>query len=477
VVLCLAAGAFPQGAQSFKFFISGAMFMLTKVLQFLAIISISAISGCTDHDNDIVQAPKKPVATTQYAPETAEPNGVITLRQALALALMHNPELRVFSWQVRASEARTLQASLLPNPEIGVRMEEIGGTGELSGFHGAETTIQLGQLIELAGKPSKRKQVASLESKLAGWDYEAKRLDVLTEVAHAFVEVLATQKKLILTDELVQLSDQIFNTVTQRVEAGKDSPIEKTKAQVALASARIEEKQARQHLESARKRLATTWGSMSPVFESATGLLEVTFPIPSESELRRLLSQNPDLVRWAVEVERGQAVLELEKAKAIPDITLSGGMRRFNETDDNAVVFGVAIPLPVSNRNQGRILEAGYNLTKVQTQRSAIEARLYAALTDAHQAISSASIEVTGLKNDVLPGAQSALNASRQGYREGKFDYLVVLDAQRTFFQVRARYIQALAAYHKAKADVERLIGQDLDSVENPLEGKAQERK
>ena len=453
--------------------------MLTKFLPFLIILLVIAVSGCMDYGNDIswseprslgqdfstFQPPKKPPTTVQYAPEVAEPNGVITLRQALALALVHNPELRAFSWEVRASEARRLQASLLPNPEIEVEVEEVGGTGERSGFDAAETTIQLGQLIELAGKPSKRKRVASLESKLAGWDYETKRLDVLTEVTHAFVMVLAVQERLRLAEELAQLSEQILNTVMQRVEAGKDSPVEKTKAQVALASARIEQKQAHQRLVSARKQLATTWGSISPVFEGVTGQLDVTFPIPSETGLRRLLAQNPDLARWAIEMQRRRAALELEKANAITDPKIFVGMQRFNETDDTAVVFGLSIPIPISNRNQGRILEARYNIAKARRQRGAVEANLYATLADAYQALSSAFIEATDLKNEVLPGAQSAFDATRQGYREGKFDYLMVLDAQRTFFYARARYIESLAAYHGARADVERLIGQRIDTV------------
>jgi cobalt-zinc-cadmium efflux system outer membrane protein len=408
--------------------------------------------------------PKKPPKAISDTPEIAEPNGAITLRQASALALMHNPGLAAFSWEVRASEARTLQASLLPNPEIKVEVEEVGGPGQRSGFDGAETTIALGQLIELAGKPTKRKRLASLESRLAGWDYEAKRLNVLTEVAYAFVEVLAAQERLKLAEELVRLSEQILDTVTKRVEGGKDSPVEKTKAQVALANARIEQKQAHQRLASAHKQLAASWGSISPVFKGATGQLDATSPIPSETELRHLLAQNPDLARWAVEVQRRRAALELEKANAITDPKIFGGMQRFNETDDTAVVFGLSIPIPAFNRNQGRILESRYNLAKARRQRQAAEANVHMALSNAYEALSSALIEVTALKEEVLPGAQSALDATRQGYSQGKFDYMMVLDAQRTFFYARARYIESLAAYHGARAEVERLIGRSIDS-------------
>lgn len=452
---------------------------MVKIILSILASFVFLLSGCMDSGSDTVhieprplgqefsifQPPKRPPTTVSDVPEIAEPNGVITLRQALALALMRNPELKAFSWEVRASEARTLQASLLPNPEIAVEVEEVGGTGERSGFDGAETTIALGQLIELAGKPTKRKRLASLESKLAGWDYEAKRLDVLTDVAHAFVNVLAAQERLKLAEELVQLSEQILNAVTQRVNAGKDSPVEKTKAQVALASARIEQKKARQRLASARKQLAATWGSKTAVFEGVTGQLDVTSPIPSESELRQLLEQNPDLARWAAEMERRRAALELEKANAITDPTIFGGMQRFNETDDTSVVFGLSIPVPAFNRNQGRILEARYNLARAREQRGAVEANLYATLADAYQALSSAFVEVTDLKNEVLPGAESAFDAARRGYSEGKFDYLMVLDAQRTLFEAEASYIDSLVSYHKAKADIERLTGQPIQTI------------
>jgi cobalt-zinc-cadmium efflux system outer membrane protein len=375
---------------------------------------------------------------------------------------MHNPELKAFSWNIRSSEARTLQAGLLPNPEIEVEVEEVGGAGARSGFDGAETTFQFGQLIELAGKRSKRERLASLEGELAGWDYEAKRLDVLTKVSFAYVGVLAAQERLTLAEELVRLSEEVMGAVEQRVEAGKDSPVDKTKAQVALAGTRIEQKQALQRLVAARKQLAATWGGTSSAFERASGQLDIIFPIPSEAELMALLEQNPDLARWAVEMESRRAALELEKANAITDPTIFGGMQRFNEGDDTAVVFGLSLPLPVFNRNQGKILEAKYNLARAREQRGAVEANLYAALTEKYQALSSAFIEVTDLRNEILPGAESAFHAARRGYREGKFDYLTVLDAQRTFFYAKARYIESLAIYHGAKADVERLIGQSL---------------
>jgi len=459
-----------------KYFRAGTMFVRTVL--FTAVLWTAA-SGCMKatsstawpeshplgRESEPYQPETDPGRTASDAPDVAEPGGVISLPQALALAVMHSPELKAFSWEVRASEARGLQAGLSPNPEIAIQVEEVGGTGERSGFDGAETTVQLGQLIELAGKRSKREQVASLERRLAGWDYEARRWDVLTRTTHAFVEVLTAQERLTLAKELVQVSEEILNTVAYRVAAGKDSPVEETKARVALAGARIEQKQAYQRLTSARKRLALAWGSTCPLFEEVDGRLDAISPIPSEDEMTGLLEQNPDVARWATEMKRRRAVLTLEKAQAIPDPVLFGGLQRFHGADDTAVIFGLSVPLGVSNRNQGRILEARYDLAKGRDEQRAVETGLEADLADAYRVLSNAFVEVMDLKNEVLPGATSALAATRRGYGEGKFDYLTVLDAQRTFFYAKARYIESLASYHRARADVERLIGQGIDRV------------
>src|SRR5262245_63115546 len=126
----------------------------------------------------------------------SNPTGVLTLPQAQALALLQHPRLAAFGWEVRAGEARTLQASLPPNPALGIEVENFAGSGALKGFQGAEITIHLSQLIELAGKRQKRTRVAALERDLVAWDYEAARIEVLTQVTKALVEVLSAQQRL-----------------------------------------------------------------------------------------------------------------------------------------------------------------------------------------------------------------------------------------------------------------------------------------
>jgi cobalt-zinc-cadmium efflux system outer membrane protein len=181
--------------------------------------------------------------------------------------------------------------------------------------------------------------------------------------------------------------------------------------------------------------------------------------------LKSLISQNPDVARWVTEAEQRRAQIELERTKRIPDPTLSLGPRHFNGIDEHAFVFAFSIPLPFFDRNQGSLLEAQERLNKAEEESKATKLRVFGALAEAYQSLSAAYSEAETLRNDVLRGAQEVFEASREGYRQGKFDYLMLLDAQRTLFEVRGQYIEALGLYHQAVADVERLIGRGFDGL------------
>jgi cobalt-zinc-cadmium efflux system outer membrane protein len=390
------------------------------------------------------------------------PTGAVTLQQALALGLLQNPELKSFFWEVRSAEARALQAGLLPNPEIETSVENFEGEKEQKEFRSAETTVQISQLIELGGKRSKRKHLSNLEKNLAGWDYESKRLDVFTEITKAYWDVFAAQERLTITSELAWLSEETYNTVVERVKAGKVPPVEEIQAKVSLTTAKIEFEQTKRELETARRKLAATWGSTLTTFEKVSGVIDTAAPIPPQEQLENLIVQNPDVARWAAEVEKNRANVKLKDTSAIPDITIGAGPRYFNETDNTAFVMALSMPIPIFNRNQGEKLEARYSLAKAEEEQKASLVRARTELGQAYQELSSAFLSASSLKDTALPGADIAFNASLEGYREGKFNYLVVLDSQRTLFEVKRQYVNALTDYHKARANIERLIAQNL---------------
>jgi cobalt-zinc-cadmium efflux system outer membrane protein len=420
------------------------------------------------NETDLTSSVKDPAELKIEITEIAEPNGILTLRHALALTAMNNPELKVFSLETRAAQSRQLQAGLWPNPEVDIEVENVGGTGPFSGFDAAQTTIMLSQLIEIGSKSQKRKKVASFEKDLADLDYQNKRLEIFSQAAKAFVQVLKAQKKLHLSSELMDLAEKSYATVEKRVNAGKDSPVEKTRASVALANIKISHSKTRRNLEYARKRLASFWGQNKPLFKQAAGNLDRVEQLPPLEDLADQLKLTPQYTRWETAIKKSQATLELEKARAKGDITIGAGLKRFNDINDNTVVFGVSIPLQISDRNQGAKQAAIFNLAKSKQEQRVAWLKLQNEFNETYQKYTNSYSQAISLKDEVLPAATDMFNAATRAYREGKVDYLNVLDAQRTLFDVRNEYIENLADYHIARTDIERLIGSQTETVNIP---------
>ena len=411
------------------------------------------------------EAPKSPAVHEGLKTPVEEPDGGLALRRALALALMSNPELAAFSWEVRAAEARVIQAKLPPNPELEFSVEEFAGSGALTGFKAAEFALQLSQVIELGGKRVKRTQVAQYERDLSAWDFEVKRLDVFTQTAQAYIEALAAQKRLEVAESTLRLAERMHEIVTERVKSGKVSPLEQSQAEVILSTSRIEAERSRRELATVRRSLAASWGSTEPKFSHVEGDLEAMADVPTFDQIARHVAQNPDIARWAAEVALRRAGLTLATSKRIPDLAVGAGAQHFNESDDNSALLGVSLELPIFDRNQGGILEARYLVARSRQEQRAVEVRVKTELYRAHQTLALAHSEALTLRQGALAPAQRAFEAAQEGYRQGKWAHLEVLDAQRTLFEVQRQYINALAAYHKAVADAERLIGQRLDSA------------
>ncbi|MDP3940309.1 MAG: TolC family protein [Deltaproteobacteria bacterium] len=397
-----------------------------------------------------------------------ESNKSLTLPGALALALERSPKLASFSWEIRVREGDALQEGLFPNPELEMELEEFAGSGELSGFDATEGTLAISQLIETGGKRGKRRRAATIDAEVAAWEYEAARLEIYADVVKAFARVHTAQKMVALEEELHRLAQSLAGAVDRLVEAGAASPVEKKRARVEEGAARLDLATARRGLESARAQLAATWGALAPDFVRVEGDLAAVTQPPDLEKLRNRLQRSPELARWQREVARREAVVEREKAKRFPDVTALAGARRLSELDENAFIAGLKVPLPLFNRNQGAIAAARGNLRKAQKEQAAAEARLHADLDTAYRELIARRDEVEGLRSDLIPGAREAYEAVREGYLLGLFRNVDVLDAQRRLSELSLRELEALQAYHVAKADIERLTG-------TPLAGEAPE--
>lgn len=406
--------------------------------------------------------PPRAAGASEVAASFEEPAGVLHLKDALGYALLGNPRLTAFSWDVRAHEARTLQASLPANPVVTFRSEDILGSGDFSGFTNAETTISLGQLIELGGKRRKRHRVADLGEDVAGWDYEAERIDVFTSTAQDFAAVLAAQERLALEQDLVRLAEESLKLVDTEIGEGKIGPVEHTRAKVAVSAARVSLERTRAELLTARSNLAASWGSDQEEFFQVEGDLEGVREPPTLESLIARIDRNPDLARWMTEVERRRAVVESEKAERFPSVFVEGGFRRLSAVEESAMVVGIGLPIPLIDRNQGNILAAKYDLKKAEVEQRATRLHVLTRLAAADDRLRGAYVEVTSLRRDVLPAAETVYEQLLADFDAGRYPYDDLLDAQRVLFAARVQHLDALEAYHLAVADVERLIGGPL---------------
>jgi cobalt-zinc-cadmium efflux system outer membrane protein len=451
------------------------MIWCLKYINKILLIILIPVLGCSAHRTPVIDLEPRPLGKdyeTFKTPVTGslveaesrweDDSEVLTLEQAISLALLNNPELATFSYEIRAAEKRALQAGLYPNPELEVELEDFAGSGDLRGFRSSETTALLSHSLLLAGKRSKEKRAATLEADLAAWDYESKRLDVITKVRKVYTQVLADRQKVDLTRELVKLSEQLVASIREQVKAGKVSPAELSRAEVGLATTQVELTRARNELETSRLNLATLWGSQKADYGQPVGTLDTLRIIPPLEKLEPLLLQNPDIARFEKELEQRQSVIALEDAKRVPDPVLSGGLRRINESDDHSFVLSLSVPLPLTDRNQGARQEARMELEKTLRERDAAKVQLNAELFRTHNQLKGAYLEATTLRDHIVLEAQKAFDVIREGHMMGRFDFLDVLDAQRTLFEAREQHLLALNEYHHTMAEIERLIAQEI---------------
>jgi cobalt-zinc-cadmium efflux system outer membrane protein len=387
------------------------------------------------------------------AASDVEPKGVITLEAATELALSVSPNVSAAENELRAAEGALTQAGVFPNPEVSTSLEDTQNKATRT------TTVQVSQLIELGGKRGARISAAERGLDVATADLAARRLDVRATVMSSFFDVLVAQERVAQSNDLLGLAQRAAQAASRRVIAGKISPVEETKARVAESSARIELRQAQTELVVARKRLAATWGSLTPSFEKAEGNTESLPKTLSSEEIQRRLDASPVLARARFEADRFAALANIEKARRIPNVTVSIGTKRAEDLGRNQTIVGLSVPFPLFDRNQGGYLEASRKADRAKDDFSVTEVRLNTEVYQYQERLKVLVEEALALKDSILPGARSAYEAASKGFELGKFSFLEVLDAQRTFFQARAQYLRGLSDAHRTAAELERVLG------------------
>jgi cobalt-zinc-cadmium efflux system outer membrane protein len=380
----------------------------------------------------------------------------MTLSGALQRVFELNPELATLELEIQAALARMLQAGARPNPELSAEIQNLPAIGSNDLFRTTEATVLVSQRLETGGKRGLRVGAVRGEKDIAGRNLELARAELEARTRQAFFEVLANQQRLVNSREMKRLASQSHSVVLDRVAAGKASPVEQTRSIVALAAAQLEEAKQETELAASKDRLAALWGGDS----RDIGLAEGVFQIPPMSPASGIcIASSPDLSLSDAVVESRHAELALEQAMKKPDLTLTAGYRRSNPEMYHAWIAGISIPLPFFDKRRGAIAEARIRLEKASAEKRSVERHLRASLAQARHDYEKAALESTSLLKSALPAAAEVLTATAEGYRLGKFEYLSVIDAQRTHAELQRQYIEAIASGLKAAIEIERFAG------------------
>lgn len=386
----------------------------------------------------------------------------LTLERALDLAGATAPSIEAASASVRAAEAGRTVAGLRPNPSFNAETENVVGTGPYNGLKSAETTVGLALPIELGGKRSARIAVAEATGARARVDQAVATADLRLAVTQVYVDAAAAERRVLTAREQAMIATEALRAANVRVRAGRASPIEEQRADVLRLNAAAALERAERLAEVARSNLARRIGQpvTAPLdlawFERVGGYGPAE-PLTTAATLSLAVAR--------ADATTATAQIRLARSQRVPDLTVSAAARRLEATNDVAAVFGVSIPIPFFNRGTAAVAQAS-------AERDRAEALVRAAELDVAQAIANAEAEVANAATTArtaagpaLAAAQESARIARIGYREGKFGQLDLLDAERTLSETRTDAIDALAAYHDARARLERLAAPALSTT------------
>ncbi|WP_087518999.1 TolC family protein [Pseudomonas sp. M30-35] len=387
-------------------------------------------------------------STSIYALESAE----VTVTQALERAFQQNPELAAASWNIDIAAGAREQAGLIPNPEVSFEVEDTRSNSR-------STTVQLTQPIELGGKRGARVELAERGQDAAAIKLQRSRNELRATVIQAFYSVLRAKEQVALAKESLALTERALVVANGRVKAGKVSPVEAVRAQVQLSEVRLDVRRAAMAQTNAQQQLAAVMGDASIGLNQVKGNAHDLPSLPAAKQLLTQVNQTVDLRLAEMAINQQEASLRLEQSQRIPDLNVTVGTQYDALENERVNVFGLSMPIPIFNRNQGNILSAARRADQARDLRNATELRIRTQTQLALEQWATAQEQLTSLHKTILPAAKSAVTSATRGFEMGKFSYIDVLDAQRTLLSARDQYIRSIAEATDAWVQIERIYG------------------
>lgn len=385
---------------------------------------------------------------------------------ALQKALQNNPTYKAALANVDEAEGSRLQASLLINPNATIDVENFSGKDGNEGFKAAELTFGIEQTIEIGGKRKNRIDVADYDYKISQQQANSQALSILAETEYAFIRVAIAQERIVLADKRLALADKTHEIVKRRIGTAKSPEIQHTKTDIEKAAANIEKRKAEKELLTSKNDLAQLLGMMDSSDLNVNADLGTLPKLVERQILIEALKETPQSQAQEFSKMQARASFDLARSEAIPDPTFGLGVRRFNESDSTALLASVSFPIPVFNRNQGEIQKAKANIVKANAQDDETKLVLQQSAIQSWESLASSLEEANRYQNDIIPSARKAYSQADDGYSRGAFNFLDLLDAQRTLYEVQEMHLDSLLSVYAAKVQTDFLMGTHLPMIE-----------
>lgn len=382
----------------------------------------------------------------------------ISLYEAVSKTINSNPKLRAFKYKIKAQQGRALQSSFSPSPELNLSIENAYGNGQFKGTDVAQTTLGISWVIEGAAR-QRHIDLANLGIDALTAEAKINLLDVSAETAHRYMMSLANQARLTNALKSLALSKKMEDVIKKRMQAGTTTKADFARAQVDVMRRELELEDIEHELKSSNRLLAAQWGKTQPEFSAVEGDIFSLPVIPSFETLKARLEQSPEFTRLFSAKRLKQAELKLAEAKGSFNWRVNLGVRHSEESNDQALVAGIAIPFGGRSRNTGGIVEAQAKLSQLNVKENGMRVGYETSLYVLHQEIQHGLHRFTAYRNKIIPRLENALKETRRAYNLGRYSYLELRSVQTELLTARNELVEASIDVHLKGIEIERLTG------------------